>query len=471
MNEVKYRDQIHNYIQTNKAEIIETLMDLVKIPSVRGVAEENAPFGKECAKVLEFTENLYKENGFKTELDQEGGYLLSYFGQGAKSLGLFAHADVVPGGNDWALTAPFEPLEKDGFIIGRGAMDDKSAVVTSLYCAKIIKELGIPFNSRLICFTGANEESGMQDIKNYISAHTPPDFSLVCDTAFPLYRGNKGVLLFNAVCNSSLSGIKAITGSNAKGAILGKIKVVFDYNEELYHDLKANENDFIFVVRKDDDIVLEAVGISKHTALPEGSLNAGGLAFKIMSNCEYFSEENRKQFKFLDSLLSHYYGEAMGVENYDPEFGKLTFVNDIVEIKDGKLDLHFNMRFGAMVNTDELKKTIVNEFSKNDFKIHFEHEANAKITEIDNPMLQVCLETYKSFTGDINAEAYVNAGGTYAVHLPCAVEIGTTMRWGAPNGLPAGHGAAHQPDECISIYGLLNAIELTMLMLLECDKQ
>lgn len=469
---MQYKEQIHNYVQNHKEEIIETLKELIKIPSVRGEAEENAPFGKECAKALEFTENLYKENGFKTELDQEGGYLLSYYGEGDKSLGIFAHADVVPVSDDWRLTSPFEPIEKDGFLVGRGTLDDKSAVVASLYCAKIIKELQIPFNSRLIMFSGVNEESGMEDIKNYVSKHTPPDFSLVADTAFPLYRGNKGVLLFNAVCNSSLSGIKAVTGSNARGAILGKIKVVFDYNEKLYQDLKANENDFIFVVRKDADIVLEAVGISKHTALPEGSLNAGGLAFKIISNCEYFSEENCKQFKFLANLLSHYYGEAMGVENYDPEFGKLTFVNDIVEIKDGKLDLHFNMRFGAMVNTDELKETIVNEFSKNDFKIHFEHEANAKITEIDNPMLQVCLETYKSFTGSTSAKAYVNAGGTYARYLPCAAEIGTSLNGGKrPFDLPAGHGSVHQPDESISIDGLLNAIELTMLMLLECDKQ
>lgn len=468
---MKYREEIHDYIQSKKPEIIETLKELVKIPSVRREAEENAPFGKECARVLEFTEKLYQDNGFETDLDQNGGYLLSYYGEGKKTLGIFAHTDVVPVSDDWKLTSPFQPIEKDGFLVGRGTLDDKSAVVASLYCAKIIKELQIPFNSRLIMFSGANEESGMEDIKNYVSKHTPPDFSLVADTAFPLYRGNKGMLLFNAVCNSSLSGIKAITGSNAKGAILGKIKVVFDYNEELYQDLKANESEFIFVVRKDDDIVLEAVGISKHTALPEGSLNAGGLAFKIMSNCEYFSEENRKQFKFLASLLSHYYGEAMGVENYDPEFGKLTLVNDMVEIKDGKLDLHFNMRFGAMVNTDELKETIVNEFSKNDFKIHFEREENAKITEIDNPMLQVCLETYKSFTGDTSAETYVNAGETYAVHLPCAVEIGTTTRWGAPNGLPEGHGAVHQPDECISIEGFLGAIELTTLMLLACDKE
>ena len=37
--------------------------------------------------------------------------------------------------------------------------------------------------------------------------------------------------------------------------------------------------------------------------------------------------------------------------------------------------------------------------------------------------------------------------------------------------MPDGHGGAHQPDECISIDGMLEALELTMLMLLECDKE
>ena len=117
---MQYKVQIHNYVQNHKDEIVETLKELIKIPSVRSEVEENAPFGKECARLLRLIEQLYKDNGFETELDSNGGYLLSYYGKGEKTLGIFAHADVVPGGNDWALTAPFEPLEQDGFIIGRG---------------------------------------------------------------------------------------------------------------------------------------------------------------------------------------------------------------------------------------------------------------------------------------------------------------------------------------------------------------
>ena len=155
------KEEIHNYIREHKEEIVNTLKELVKIPSVRGEKAKGAPFGKACKDVLEYTEKLYRENGFETELDYEGGYLLSYYGKGEKSLGLFAHADVVPVGEGWVLTKPFCHIEKNGCLVGRGTLDDKSAIVISLYIAKMLKELKIPFNSNLVCFTGANEESGM----------------------------------------------------------------------------------------------------------------------------------------------------------------------------------------------------------------------------------------------------------------------------------------------------------------------
>ena len=92
---MRYKEEIHNYVQEHTREIIDTLKELVRIPSVRGEAEERAPFGKECARILKHIRDSYDKNGFETELDADGGYLLSYFGKGEKSLGLFAHADVV----------------------------------------------------------------------------------------------------------------------------------------------------------------------------------------------------------------------------------------------------------------------------------------------------------------------------------------------------------------------------------------
>lgn len=58
----------------------------------------------------------------------------------------------------------------------------------------------------------------------------------------------------------------------------------------------------------------------------------------------------------------------------------------------------------------------------------------------------------------------VNAG-----IIKCAIEIGTTLSNVRDFDLPDGHGAVHQPYEYISVAGLLKIIEITALMLLECD--
>jgi succinyl-diaminopimelate desuccinylase len=327
-------------------------------------------------------------------------------------------------------------------------MDDKSAVVTSLYCAKIIKELGIPFNSRLICFTGANEESGMQDIKNYISAHTPPDFSLVCDTGFPLYRGNKGILHFVATQEAPMHDITDFSGGSAFNIILGEAKA------------KIGEQ------------VFEEKGISRHGALPEGSLNAAHVLSKKLSQNDTLSAYDRKQMDFIANLLEKYYGEVFGIAHTDKDFGNLTVTNGIVKMSEGKISLCFDMRYGASLDIKEAKDKISRFFDNNGWSVDFARESDPFILSDDNPYIVACMNTYKDFTKKHDAKSFVNAGGTYARYLPCAAEIGTSLNGGKPPfDLPAGHGSVHQPDECISIDGLLNAIELTMLMLLECDKQ
>lgn len=442
------KNRIHDYIQEHKKELVDTLKELIKIPSVRGELKENAPFGAECARVLEFTQKLYEKYGFDTELDAAGGYLLAYYGEGKNSLGLFAHADVVPVNDDWLLTSPFEPLEKDGFIIGRGALDDKSAIVISLYCAKMLKELNIPFNSRLVLFTGSNEESGMEDIESYVKNCTPPDFSLVCDTGFPLYRGNKGVLRFVATQNKAMKGITDFHGGAAFNITLGE------------------------AVAKIEELEFSEKGVSEHAALPEGSLNAAHVLAKKLSDSDLLCEDDKKQMALIAGILEKYYGEIFGIENNDKDFGKLTVANGIVGMENSKISLSFDMRYGMSVSIDDAKQKIRDFFESRDWTAIFVTEKHPFLIPENNPCVVSCLNTYKTFTGDANAKTYINAGGTYARALPSAVEIGTSLNGKIPPfSLPNGHGHVHQPDEYISIEGLLNATELTALMLLSCDKE
>ncbi len=470
-----YKDKIHNYIDMHKDEIISCLTELVKIPSVREEAEENAPFGRACADVLLHTQKLYEENGFETELDENGGYLLSYYGKGDKSLGIFAHADVVPVSDDWTFTEPFTPLLKDGFLFGRGVKDDKAAVVFGIYIAKMLKELDIPFKHRLVCFTGSNEESGMEDMQNYVKKHTPPDFSLVCDTGFPLHRGCKSIFRFVLTSNEKLNDITDFNGGESFNIILGKATAKVKYSEELYSYLKLNALDQIHISKENDEIIISSKGISKHAALPEGSLNAGYIIADVLRRCDKLTPCDQSQMSMVSKLLSDYYGEVFKIECEDKNFGKLTCSNGIIKMNDGKISLSFDVRFGIEKDVEMLKKAVDVWCNNNGWSAEYVTESKGYITDARNPMLVACLDTFKEFTGRYDAVPYINAGGTYGKYLPCAIETGLDVCRGGWRErtftLPEGHGGVHQPDEFIDTEAMLDALELTMLMILACDNE
>lgn len=443
---MRYKEEIHNYVQEHTREIIDTLKELVRIPSVRGAAEKHAPFGKECARMLEHIRDLYDKNGFKTELNRDGGYLLSYFGKGEKSLGLFAHSDVVRVSDDWVHTKPFEPIEKDGYIIGRGAWDDKAAVVISLYCAKMLSELNIPLDSRLVMFTGSNEETGMEDMTNYLKAHTPPDFSLVCDSGFPMFCGDKSNIQFVSTSNVQLKDIAEFGGGSDFNISLGKVTAKI-----------GNE-------------ILTENGVSRHGALPEGSVNAGYLLSKKLSNSPELCESDRKQMKFVSEVLEKYYGEIFGIECEDECFGKLTCTNGIIKTENGKISLSFDLRYPYGFDTEEIKRKIEEFFKRNNWKVEIVSERAGYIISKDDEYVKACVDAFDEFFGNENSSVYYNAGATYARELPRAAEIGATLYAGSPEGTPDGHGNVHQPDECLNIKGMLLALEITTQMIIKCDE-
>ena len=91
---------IRKYIEDHREEIINDLLELVRIPSVSDTAE--------CDKMLDHVCDIYEKNGFKSE--KYGDYALAFYGNGEKSIGLYAHGDVVPAADDWIHSSAFEPV-------------------------------------------------------------------------------------------------------------------------------------------------------------------------------------------------------------------------------------------------------------------------------------------------------------------------------------------------------------------------
>ncbi|MBQ9947225.1 MAG: M20/M25/M40 family metallo-hydrolase, partial [Oscillospiraceae bacterium] len=134
--------KIKDYIYSHKDEMLSTLAELIAIPSVRGEAEADAPFGREPKRALDKMLDICGGMGFPTACCQNVAGSADLAPDNAEvALGILCHLDVVPcQPENWA-TDPYTMTEKDGILYGRGVIDDKGPAVAALFAMKCIKEL------------------------------------------------------------------------------------------------------------------------------------------------------------------------------------------------------------------------------------------------------------------------------------------------------------------------------------------
>lgn len=468
--------KIENYINGHKDEILSDLMDIVRIPSVRSEAKEGMPFGEDCHKMLIATKALFEKNGFESKMGKDNAYEVSYYGnKNAKEIGIFSHTDVVPVvASEWILCQPFDPVIKDGYMVGRGCNDDKSGVIEALYIAKMIRDLGLPLKNRLVMVNGGAEETGMEDMEAFSANERMPDASIVPDAEFPCYTGEKSMLQFELVSGKKLEQIKAFNGGLAFNVILEKVDVKLEYNDALYNEIlaKCGGNDRFTVTKEDGLICINAKGITRHGAYPEGSLNAAWITAEVLKDCENLCENDRSIMADVYKYLTKYYGEGFGIEHTDANFGKLTSSNGIVRITDdGSLGVMFDVRAGSSCDmygvVDKVKSVVGNEWKMEKVNVSIGYN----IAD-DNPAKLAVEEVYGELTGQPGIKGKKCSGGTYSRELKNAISLGSVEYRNVKPfsvSLPEGHGGVHQPDETLPIDGFLEALKILTCMILEID--
>jgi predicted dipeptidase len=110
---------------------------------------------------------------------------------GSPVLGLIVHGDVTALDEAAWSAPPFAGLVRDGYVLGRGAADDKGPLVQALLAMKALQVAGIKRTHTIRLLVGSDEESGSSDMQEYLKGHAPPDYSLVLDSAFPVVVGEK----------------------------------------------------------------------------------------------------------------------------------------------------------------------------------------------------------------------------------------------------------------------------------------
>ncbi|XP_007951532.1 N-fatty-acyl-amino acid synthase/hydrolase PM20D1 [Orycteropus afer afer] len=154
------------FSEEERVEMKEALKGAIQIPTVSFSSEES-----NTTALAEFGEYIYKvfPTVFSTSFIQHevvGGYSHLFTVQGSdprlQPYMLLAHFDVVPAPTEGWEVPPFSGLERDGFIHGRGTLDNKNSVMAILQALELLLiRKHIPQRSFFIALGHDEEVSGV----------------------------------------------------------------------------------------------------------------------------------------------------------------------------------------------------------------------------------------------------------------------------------------------------------------------
>ncbi|MDK2900215.1 MAG: succinyl-diaminopimelate desuccinylase [Thermosipho sp. (in: thermotogales)] len=251
------KEKIIKRVEEIQEDIKNSMKKFISINSVN--PRSGGPGEKEMA---EWLQSLIKDWGFdsierydaKDDIVPYGfrpNIVARYNGTvGKRTIWIITHMDKVPAG-DLSLweNDPFTPVEKDGKIYGRGAEDNGSSLIASLYGLKTIMDLGIRSKDNIALAFVSDEETGSDYGIKYLvkqNLFSKNDLFIVPDSGEPdgsfIEIAEKSILWFKVIVSGKQA--HASRPDIAKNAHRYGAKFLTILDE--YLNSNYNEEDLLF---------------------------------------------------------------------------------------------------------------------------------------------------------------------------------------------------------------------------------
>ena len=467
---------IDAYVDEVWDDVLADIAELVSHASVADAskAEPAAPFGPAVRGALDCALGIAGKLGYETSDDD--GYVgmadIPGSDPDAGQLATIAHVDVVPAGPGWN-TDPFAMERREGWLLGRGVIDDKGPAVIALYAGAYLKRLDgrprHPFRALL----GCDEEVGMTDVHHYLEGHEQPAFLFTPDAEFPVCNAEKGC--FGATITSEpVEGGRIVSwsGAEATNAIPGESELVLAVDPARLPAPRAHADRITVEPAGEGRTRIHAHGIGGHASLPAGTLNAIGLVVgylreAVAADPDLLAAGERRFLKLLAYLMADSSGEALGIACADEAFGALTLNAGTIEVtEDGRLAQTVDIRYPAATTGASIAAALGPLAAAHGATLAVTRDKVPFSVSADSPAVRVLIDTYNEVTGE-HAEPFSIGGGTYARNFERAVSFGPED---SRLELPAWGGAMHGPNECANEELLRRAMKIYILALLRLDQ-
>jgi predicted dipeptidase len=436
--------------------LVPLLTEVLRFQTVQGNIEAREAQKSWVAKTARELGLEYRDAGLVAEVELPGP-------EGAPVLGLMVHGDVQPvDPSAWSFP-PFEAKVADGYVYGRGAADDKGPLVQALLAMHALRVSKVKRTHTVRLLVGSDEESDNKDVAAYLETHTPPDYTLVLDSDFPVVVGEKAWNSLTVKADmkeraadkpwevvSLHAGLSPSIVPDRAAIMLRWRSGPVDWTQLQEQLLEANIPPDIRIDAgaARDKLHITAYGKSAHAgANLEGGRNALVALANVLEGKLPQGGAN-DLLAFARMAGKDLYGASLGITDKDPLWGR--YAVNVATIKDGLLTINVRRippRTGAQLK-EHLARLVADFNQRTGASLESGGYYDDEPLSFDprGKLVRRLLASYAAATGKKNPKPSISGGGTYAKRLPNSIAFGM---WFPDKPYPG-----HDVDEKISVADL-----------------
>ncbi len=464
------------YKSKYSAQLVPLLSQTLKYPTYEGNVAAREQQQAWLTRTGEQLGLKVRVQGLVTEIELPGP-------AGAPVLGLMVHGDVQPvNESEWTFK-PFEGVEKNGVVYGRGAADDKGPLVQALLAMAALRDSGATRTHTIRLLVGSDEESTNLDVTGYLKDHKAPDYSLVLDSGFPVIVGEKAWSAFTVTATDAyktremahrsplLFTLKKVDGGLAASIVPSRAEADVTF--------EGDEKDFAAAVR-----YLKTVTVPKgyridfsmqgrnfhviawgHAAHAGVNLEGGRNALVFLANAlagKLVDSPATDLLKLAAQIGTDIHGSGIGIGTKDPLWGYPSVSVDLLKAdKDdaNKLTLTTNIRalpelYGPKLKAHlEASISLFNKVHHDDFAVGGFYDDPPLAFDPNAKFIKRLMADYSRATAT-NPPPAISGGGTYAKRLPNSIAFGM---W-----FPGKPYPGHDVDEKITVTDLNRGVDVLL---------
>jgi len=469
-NRAETRKKINAWFEANTEQMIADLGKIIEINSVRSESKEGAPYGEDSRKVLSLAESMLKERGFDVRVFEDM-MIITEFGPTPSVMGILAHLDIVAAHDGWD-TDPLKLIEKDGKLYARGVMDNKGPSVAAMYALYCARELFPEFKHGVQIILGSGEETGFDDVTQYLKKNNPPPNVFTPDAEYPVVNIEKGRFMpvFGAKWEkeTALPRIISIVGGKTPNVVPNHSEAVVegfsieeitafckDFSEKTGVTISAVAKPRNETLNKANPclVTITAEGKAAHASKPELGNNAQTALIEMLANMPFAKSKGFDYICALNRLFPYgdNHGSAIGINMFDEKTGRITVNFGVLRFSEYEFSGNFDSRTPSCADDVDLVGMAKTALSKEGIDISY-HEINVcHHTPEESPFVQKLLNLYEEYTGQ-RGECTSMGGLTYVHDIDGGVAFGVAM--------PGDDNRAHGVNEYIDKEQLITSAKM-----------